>query len=192
MVHRQLAALMAGKTPKGDADELAVLAEHCSRTERRAEAAERELIKIKLLAHLEGRVGEEFHAVIIGVEDFGLFCQLVELPVEGLLHVTSLGDDFYYLESETHTLVGRRGGRRFRLGDRLEVRVARVDVDRRELDLVPAEHPWEPQGAETEGKRRRGAARTRSAGGATRSRSDDGSPKRKKEQKTGKKRRGKG
>ena len=100
-VHRQLTALLAGKKPKSDMDELVVLGEHCTRAERKAEAAERELIKVKLLTHLEGRVGEVFHAVIIGVEEFGFFCQLVELPVEGLIHVTSLGADYYYLEAET-------------------------------------------------------------------------------------------
>lgn len=140
-VHRQLTTLLEGKKPKSHHDELVVLAEHCTRTERRAEAAERELIRVKLLTHLEQRIGEAFHAVIIGVEDFGLFCQLVELPAEGLVHVTTLADDYYYLESGTHTLVGRRSGRRYRLGDRLEVRVARVDIDRRELDLVPADAP---------------------------------------------------
>lgn len=135
-VHRQLTALLAGKKAKTDVDELAVLAEHCTRTERRAEAAERELVKIKLLTFLETRVGESFHAIVIGAEDFGLFCRLIELPAEGLVHVTSLSDDYYYLESETHTLIGRRSGRRYRLGDKLEVRIAHVDVDRRELDLV--------------------------------------------------------
>jgi ribonuclease R len=145
-VHRQLTALLDGKKPKGQHDELVALAEHCTRTERRAEAAERELVKVKLLTFLEGRVGEAFHAVVIGVEDFGLFCRLVELPVEGLVHVTSLADDYYYLEAETHTLIGRRSGRRHRLGDRVEVRVARVDVDRRELDLIWADDPREVAG----------------------------------------------
>ncbi len=140
-VHRQLKAILAGKKPRSNAEELVALGEHCSRTERRAETAERELTRIKLLTHLETRIGEEFHAIIIGVEDFGLFCRLVELPVEGLLHVTSLADDFYYLEAGSHTLVGRRAGTRHRLGDRISVRVARVDVDRRELDLVPADFP---------------------------------------------------
>ena len=137
-VHRQLGALLEGRKPRTDLDELGVLADHCTRTERRAEAAERELTRIKLLAYLENKIGAVFHAVIIGVEDFGFFCQLVELPVEGLVHVTSLADDFYYRESETHTLVGRRSGRRYRLGDRLQVRVARIDIDRRELDLAIA------------------------------------------------------
>lgn len=135
-VHRQLAAWLAHKKPRSRPDELAALAEHCTRAERRAEAAERDLIRIKLLTYLEPKIGMDCHAVVIGVEDFGVFCQLVELPVEGLLHVTNLGDDFYYLEPQTHTLVGRRSGRKFRLGDRIEVRIARVDVDRRELDLV--------------------------------------------------------
>jgi ribonuclease R len=140
-VHRQLAALLEGKKPKGNHDELLVLAEHCNRTERRAEAAERELVKIKLLTFLETKIGAVVAGVIVGVEDFGLFARLVELPAEGLIHVTSLGDDYYYLESGTHTLVGRRSGRRFRLGDRVEVKIVRVDVDRRELDLVLADTP---------------------------------------------------
>jgi ribonuclease R len=137
-VHRQLHALLAGKKPKSHHDELTVLAEHCTRTERRAEAAEREVVRVKLLTYLTDHIGADFHAIVVGVEDFGLFCRLVELPVEGLVHVTSLTDDFYYLEAETHTLVGRRSGLRHRLGDRIEVRVAHVDVDRRELDLHPA------------------------------------------------------
>ncbi len=135
-VHRQLTALLAGKRPKSDLDELASLAEHCTRTERRAELAERELIKIKLLTYLADHVGESYHAVIVSVQDFGFFCRLVEFPAEGLVHITALGDDYYYLEAGTHTLIGRRSGKRYRLGDRVEVTVARVDIDRRELDLV--------------------------------------------------------
>jgi ribonuclease R len=140
-VHRQLATILAGKKPRSHHDELLVLAEHCTRTERRSEAAERELIRVKLLTYLEAHIGESYHAVVTAVEDFGLFCRLVELPVEGLVHVTTLADDYYYVEPETHTLIGRRSGRRYRLGDRLEVRVARVDVDRRSLDLHLAASP---------------------------------------------------
>jgi ribonuclease R len=140
-VHRQLIAWLEGKKPRAKHDELVVLGQHCTRTERRAEAAERELIRMKLLTHLEGRLGETFHAIVVGVEDFGLFCRLSELPVEGLIHVSTLIDDFYYLESGTHTLVGRRSGRRHRLGDRALIRVAHVDVDRRELDLVLVDSP---------------------------------------------------
>jgi ribonuclease R len=142
-VHRQLIAWLAGKQPSSHHDELFALGQHCTRTERRAEAAERDLIKIKLLAYLSERIGQTFHAIIVGVEDFGLFCRLAELPVDGLIHVSSLSDDFYYLEPGTHTLVGRRSGRRHRLGDRELVRVVHVDVDRRVLDLTLADsiHP---------------------------------------------------
>jgi ribonuclease R len=138
-VHRQLIASLEAKKPRTKHDELIMLGQHCTRTERRAEQAERELIRIKLLSYLEDRVGAEFHAIIVGVLDFGLFCRLGELPVDGLIHVTSLADDYYYLEPGTHTLVGRRSGRRHRLGDRVLVRIAHVDVDRRALDLVLAE-----------------------------------------------------
>jgi ribonuclease R len=144
-VHRQLTTLLAGKRPKSDTDELANLAEHCTRTERRAELAERELIKIKLLTYLAGHIGRAFHAVIVAVEDFGFFCRLVEFPAEGLVHITALGDDYYYLEAGTHTLIGRRGGKRYRLGDRVEVTVARVDIDRRELDLTLGNTPLEAE-----------------------------------------------
>lgn len=150
-VHRQLATLIDGKKPKGDFDELVVLGEHCTRTEKRAEAAEREIIKIKLLTYLEGHLGENYHAVIVGVEDFGVFCRLVELPAEGLVHVTTFGDDYFYLEAETHTLIGRRSGRRHRLGDKVEVRIARVDIDRRELDLVFAQDAPPDQPGQTDG-----------------------------------------
>ena len=89
-VHRQLIALVEGKKPRGNQEELIALGQHCTRTERRAEAAERDLISVKLLAYLSERLGQTFHAIIVGVEDFGLFCRLSELPVEGLIHVTSL------------------------------------------------------------------------------------------------------
>jgi ribonuclease R len=141
LVHRQLVAWLEGKRPSSRHDELVVLGEHCTRTERRAESAERELIRVKLLSYLEGHIGDSVHAVIVRVEDFGMFCRLVELPVEGLVHVTSLADDYYYLEAGTHTLIGRRSGRRHRLGDRELVRIAHVDVDRRLLDLVLADSP---------------------------------------------------
>ncbi len=140
-VHRQLIAWLDGKRPRNHHDELIVLGQNCTQTERRAEAAERELIRLKLLTFLEDQVGKTFHAIIVGVEEFGLFCRLCELPVEGLIHVTSLADDYYYLEPETHTLIGRRSGRRHRLGDRELVRIAHVDIDRRQLDLVFADRP---------------------------------------------------
>lgn len=98
-------------------------------------AAERELIKVKLLTYLAKRIGETMDAVITGVEDFGLFAQGVELPAEGLIHVDTLSDDFYRYDSATHSLAGYRSGNRYRLGDVIRVEVAHVDIDKRELDL---------------------------------------------------------
>lgn len=101
----------------------------------RAEAAERELTKVKLLNYLASRIGEEFDGVVTGVEEFGLFVQGIQLPAEGLVHVASLQDDYYRYERASHTLTGHRAGNAYRLGDKVRVLVARVDVDRRELDL---------------------------------------------------------
>ncbi|MGQ0635296.1 MAG: ribonuclease R [Planctomycetaceae bacterium] len=136
-VHRLIDRLIAGelhRSPEGPV-ELAAAAEHCSRTERRAEQAERELVKVKLLTYMSGRIGETYDAVITGVADFGFFCQALEVPAEGLVQVTTLDDDHYYFDQAAHTLVGRRSGRTYRLGDKTRVVVARVDVDRRQLDF---------------------------------------------------------
>ena len=133
--HRLLNALLARHKPKSDMTELLALGEHCSDRERRAEAAERELTKVKLMAYLATRIGEEMDAVITGVEEFGLFARGLELPAEGLIRVASLADDYYRFERASHSLTGHRAGNRFRLGDVIRVSVARVDVDRRELDF---------------------------------------------------------
>ncbi len=134
-IHRMIETLARGKKPVDDLDRMVVLGEHCSDREQRAEIAERELIKVKLLTHLSKRIGEAMNAVITGVEEFGLFAQGVELPAEGLIHVDSLGDDFYRYDSASHTLAGYRSSNKYRLGDVIRVEVAHVDIDRRELDF---------------------------------------------------------
>lgn len=134
-VHRLLDALFKGEKPRNDFGEMAVLGEHCSDRERRAEAAERELTKVKLLTYLSKRLGDELDGVVTGVEEFGIFVQGIALPAEGFVHVTSLADDYYRYDRRSHSLTGHRSGNVFRLGDFVRVRVARVDVDRRELDF---------------------------------------------------------
>jgi len=106
-----------------------------SEREQRAEKAERELTKVKLLSYLSKRLGEQMEAVITGVEKFGLFAQGIDLPAEGLIHVSALQDDYYRYDQRSHSLVGNRAGNSFRLGDLIRVEVARVDIDRRELDF---------------------------------------------------------
>lgn len=134
-VHRLLEALVAGRRPVSDVDHLMLLGEHCSEREQRAEKAERELTKVKLLTYLNRRIGDQMEAVITGVEKFGLFAQGIELPAEGLIHISALQDDHYRFDTRSHSLVGNREGNAFRLGDVIRVEVARVDVDRRELDF---------------------------------------------------------
>ena len=116
-------------------DDLVALGRHCSDREQRAEAAERELTKLKLLSYLSEHIGLEMDAVVTGVESFGIFVQGLELPAEGLVRVDSLTDDYYRFDRANHTLAGHRAGNSYRLGDLLKVVVARVDMERRELDF---------------------------------------------------------
>jgi ribonuclease R len=88
-----------------------------------------------LLNYLSERVGTEFEAIITGVADYGFFAQAETLPVEGLVHVSTLGDDYYEYDEATHSLLGQRTNRRYRLGDKVKVQVVRVDVQRRQLDF---------------------------------------------------------
>jgi ribonuclease R len=134
-VHRQIGQFLRNGRAGADMAELVGLGEHCSKMERRAEMAERELIKLKLLTYMSERLGYQTEAIITGVADYGFFAQAEQLPVEGLVHISTLPDDYYYFEEETHSLIGRRSGRRYRLGDRVHVQVVRVDIQRRQLDF---------------------------------------------------------
>lgn len=135
-IHRIIGELAAGRKPKqAGMTELVQLGKSCSTTERRAEKAERELKRIKLLRYLEDKIGQEMDAFITGVESFGLFCQGIKVPAEGLVHISSLTDDFYAFNQATRSLVGDRSKAEFRLGDPVKVLIVNVDVDRRQLDL---------------------------------------------------------
>ncbi|HEY2882509.1 MAG TPA: ribonuclease R [Pirellulales bacterium] len=134
-IHRLVEALIAKRKPHNDVAELVNQGEHCSEREQRAEGAERELTKLKLLIYMSSRIGEQLDGVVTGVEEFGLFVQGTRLPAEGLVHVTTLADDFYRFDRRSHTLTGNRTGNAFRLGDLVKVEVVRVDIDRRELDF---------------------------------------------------------
>jgi ribonuclease R len=134
-VHRLLGQWLRTGRAGSDAAELTALGEHCSKTERRADVAERELVKLKLLNYLSERIGMELEVVITGVADYGFFGQAEKLPIEGLVHVSTLPDDYYDYDETTHSLLGRRTHRRYRLGDKVKVQVVRVDVQRRQLDF---------------------------------------------------------
>ncbi|HEV3204662.1 MAG TPA: ribonuclease R [Gemmataceae bacterium] len=134
-VHRLLSRWLRTGRCRSDETELAALGEHCSKTERRAETAERELIKLKMLTFLSERIGLELDVIVTGVADYGFYGQAEDLPVEGLVHISTLTDDYYYFEEASHSLTGRRSQRRFRLGDKVHVQVVRVDLQRRLLDF---------------------------------------------------------
>jgi ribonuclease R len=88
---------------------------------------------------MQDHVGEEFDGTITGVTAFGLFVMLDNYYVDGLVHISELGRDYYRYEANRHLLLGERTGKRFRLADRIKVKLVRVDLETRKIDLVPAE-----------------------------------------------------
>ena len=138
-VHRLIEQLIRDrKQPQPAFSELVQLGRHCSFTERRAERAERDLIRIRLLRFMSTRVGQEMDAIITGVESFGIFCQGIEIPAEGMLHVSGMGEDYWEFDPVGRSLTNTRTRRQLRLGDPILVIIAAVDIDRRQLDLAPA------------------------------------------------------
>ena len=111
-------------------------AERCSVRERVAEAAERESVDLKKVEYMERHLGDEFHGTVSGVTSFGIFVLLDDVFVEGLVHVNSMTDDYYIFRQDRYLLVGERSHRTFRLGDRIRIRVARVDKEQLFIDFV--------------------------------------------------------
>ena len=118
-----------------DVHAMAVHGEHCSMTERRADDATREVQAWLKCEYLQEHVGDEFDGVIAAVTGFGLFVELVDLYIEGLVHVTALPGDYYHFDAAHQRLTGERSGRSFQLGGKVRVQVARVDLDDRKIDL---------------------------------------------------------
>ncbi|GAB6069706.1 ribonuclease R [Thiomicrorhabdus hydrogeniphila] len=111
------------------------LGQHCSDTERRADEATRDattFLKCEFLSH---RIGGEYEAVVSAATNFGLFVELQPLYVEGLVHITELGEDYFHYDNARHCLKGERTGKTYRLGDRIKVQVAQVNLDDRKVDL---------------------------------------------------------
>ena len=143
VVHRMLRSLLRdGPMPEGEErhsveNELVQLGESCSATERRAEAAERAAVEWKTVLFLREREGEVFSGHISGVTDFGIFVRLAEISVDGMIHISELVDDYYSYDDRKHRLVGERTNKVWRLGDAIEVKLLRVDLDAMQLQLVP-------------------------------------------------------
>lgn len=120
-------------------EDMSRLGKHCSTTERRADEATREVVSWLKCEYMQDKLGQVFSGRISAVTSFGIFVELDEIYVEGLVHVTSLKNDYYTFDAIKHRLLGERGGHVYRLGDRMTVLVARVDLDERKIDFEPVE-----------------------------------------------------
>ena len=138
LVHRAIRHAMEGGTADDfvhPAREMEVLGRECSLRERKADEAARSVVAFLKCEFMKDRIGEEFDAVATGVTDFGIFVQLREWQVDGLVHVTSLPKDYFRFFEEDRMLVGERTGLRFGIGDALRVRLTRVDSADRKIDF---------------------------------------------------------
>jgi len=144
LVHRGIKHLIEGTTKKDfhyKKQQMEQLGEHCSMTERRADDATRDVTDWLKCEYLQDKVGEQYTGHVTAVTSFGLFVELDQLFVEGLVHVTSLDNDYYHFDPTKHLLSGERTGRVFRLGDAVEVKVARVTLDEKKIDFDLVQEP---------------------------------------------------
>ena len=140
LVHRSIKAVLAGeKYTPGKWDDIGM---HCSATERRADEATRDVETWLKCYYMKERIGEEFQGTIAGVAAFGIFVALDDVFVEGMVHVSELGEDYFHFEPAKHQMLGERSGKRFRLGDRVRVKLVRSDLETGRIDFIlcqPAE-----------------------------------------------------
>ena len=137
LVHRTLA-----RQKVGDIKELGVIATHLSTTERASADAEKDSTMLKKMEffqrQLDAKPPVQFRAIVVDVRTMGLFVELPDVMVSGLIHVSSLAGDFFQYDNVRLCFVGRKTKKKFALGDKLQVHVARVDAYRRQIDFVPA------------------------------------------------------
>jgi ribonuclease R len=140
LVHRAIKAVLAHRRYDGGSSAIdwEAMGKHCSETERRADDASRDVENWLKCYYMRDHVGGTFSGTITGVVPFGLFVTLDDYFVDGLVHISELGRDYFQHDPAHHMLVGDRTGKRFRLADRMTVKLVRVDLDQRKMDLVPA------------------------------------------------------
>jgi ribonuclease R len=138
LVHRAIRHLISNKKKTAwlySYEQMSQLGEHCSSTSRRADEATRDVSDWLKCEFMQDRVGEIYEGNISGVTGFGLFIELSEIYIEGLVHVTSLKNDYYQFDATGHRLTGERSRKVYRLGDKVQVKVVRVDLDDKKIDL---------------------------------------------------------
>lgn len=137
VIHRAIkAVLQGGKYRPGNWEDIGM---HCSQTERRADEATRDVESWLKCYYMQDRIGEEFVGSVSAVKSFGIFVALDDVFVEGLVHISDLGSDYFHYDDAKHQLVGERSGRRFRLADRVRVQLVRVDMESSKIDFRLAE-----------------------------------------------------
>ncbi|HVS25468.1 MAG TPA: ribonuclease R [Gammaproteobacteria bacterium] len=172
LVHRAIRWLNQKRGVKGfryALGEMEQLGEHTSRTERRADDATRDVAEQLKCIYLKDHVGATFDVIVASVVPFGLFVRVPELHVDGLVHVTSLPRDYYHRDPTGTELRGERSGNKYRLTDKLRVRLAAVNVDERKIDFVPVDDDAAGDGGASSADR---GARPRKKGGARRGSGD--------------------
>ncbi|HZP12598.1 MAG TPA: ribonuclease R [Nevskiaceae bacterium] len=154
LLHRAIKHVLAGRRDEFEytVEDMERHGAHCSMTERRADEATRDAMLWLKCEYMREHVGDEFDGVVSSVAPFGLFVELQGLYVDGLVHVTALANDYYQFDKSHQRLVGERSKRAFGLGDRMRVRVVRVNLDERKIDLEPVGGASAPRPAK--GKRR--------------------------------------
>lgn len=138
IVHRAIKHLLSGKKVESfiyDIEMMNDISGHCSLTERRADLATRDATDWLKCEFMQAHVGEEFEGMITDVTGFGVFVELKDVYVQGLVHITSLKNDYYHHDAPQHLLRGKNSGKTYRLGDSIRVLVARVDLDKRRIDF---------------------------------------------------------
>lgn len=144
LVHRQIRSVLRGQWTAKKHEEastekfqetLVKLGDHTSMTERRADEASRDAVRWLKCQYMQKHIGNEFEGIISGVTRFGFFVELKEIYIDGLVHVTSLKNDYYYFDAIHHRLLGERTGIEYKLGNDVRVRVIKVDVDERKIDF---------------------------------------------------------
>jgi ribonuclease R len=137
LVHRGIKAILAGK--RYEAGDLHAVGVHCSETERRADDATRDVEAWLKSYYMQDHVGEEFDGTISGVTSFGLFVTLDELFVDGLVHISDLGQDYFQFDAHKHMLRGERSGAKYQLAGRVRVKVVRVNLEQAKIDFTLVE-----------------------------------------------------
>ncbi len=127
---------------------------HCSERERVATEAERDSIKVMQVEYMKAHLGDEFEGLIAGVMPYGLFVEINDILVEGLLHIRELGDDYYVFDEKHYSIVGERTDEKFRLGDTIRIKVLRVNPEKRQIDFTLVKEEQKPTSVK-KGKRRR-------------------------------------